>query len=68
MLGECKNLLKQIVQPHLTEKSLGRMDMVFAFFSNPAFLDAVFKKNSEYNDVMTRIIEDMHGGLEQGEL
>nr|CAG4642137.1 EOG090X0GLS [Eurycercus lamellatus] len=68
LLGECKTLLKQIVQPHLTEKSLGRIDMVFAFFSNPAFLDAIFKKNSEYSDIMTKIIADMHSALEQGEL
>ncbi len=67
-MSECKNLLKQIVQPHLTEKSLGRIDMVFAFFSNPNFLDVIFKKNSDYNEIMTRIISDMHNALEQGEL
>lgn len=68
LLTECKNLLKQIVQPHLTEKSLGRIDLVFGFFSNPVFLDMVFKKNSEYNEIMTKIISDMHSALEQGEL
>jgi hypothetical protein len=61
-------LLKQIVQPHLTDKSLGRIDLVFGFFSNPPFLDIVFKKNSEYNEIMTKIISDMHSALDQGEL
>nr|SVE76097.1 EOG090X0GLS [Daphnia hispanica] len=68
LLTECKILLKQIVQSHLTDKSLGRIDLVFGFFSNPAFLDNVFKKNSEYNETMTKIIVDMHSALEQGEL
>lgn len=68
LLTECRNLLKQIVQPHLTEKSLGRIDLVFGFFSNPVFLDMIFKKNSEYNEIMTKIISDMHSALEQGEL
>nr|CAG4648334.1 EOG090X0GLS [Moina brachiata]SVE93334.1 EOG090X0GLS [Moina brachiata] len=68
LLTECKSLLKQIVQPHLTEKSLGRIDMVFNFFANPSFLDAIFKKNSDYSDTMTKIISDMHSALEEGEL
>nr|CAG4647498.1 EOG090X0GLS [Megafenestra aurita]SVE92728.1 EOG090X0GLS [Megafenestra aurita] len=68
LLTECRNLLKQIVQPHLTDKSLGRIDLVFGFFSNPIFLDMIFKKNSDYNEVMTKIITDMHSALEQGEL
>lgn len=68
MLNDSKNLLKQIVQPHLTDKSLGRIEMVFAFFSNPAFLDVVFKKNADYNEIMTKIISDMHSALDQGEL
>lgn len=68
LLTECKTLLKQIVQPHLTDKSLGRIDTVFNFFTNPAFLDAIFKKNSDYSDTMTKIISDMHSALEEGEL
>nr|CAG4646660.1 EOG090X0GLS [Macrothrix elegans] len=68
LLTDCRNLLKQIVQPHLTDKSLGRIEMVFTFFSNPTFLDAIFKKNSEYSDIMNKIISDMHGALDQGEI
>nr|CAG4636609.1 EOG090X0GLS [Eubosmina coregoni]SVE70137.1 EOG090X0GLS [Eubosmina coregoni] len=68
LLSECRNLLKQIVQPHLTDKSIGRVDMVFNFFSNPSFLDIIFKKNSEYSEIMTNIIKDMHSALEGGEL
>jgi len=66
LLGECQALLKLIVQNHLTEKSLGRIDSVFTFFANPQFLDTIFKKNSGYTEIMTRIITDMHSALEEG--
>lgn len=68
LLNECRSLLKQIVQPHLTDKSIGRIDMVFNFFSNPPLLDIIFKKNSEYSEIMTKIIADMHSALEDGEI
>nr|CAG4643576.1 EOG090X0GLS [Ilyocryptus agilis] len=68
LVNECRNLLKQIVQPHLTDKSLGRINMVFDFFTNPPFLDVIFKKHSEYNEIMTKIVADMNSALEEGEL
>nr|CAG4650578.1 EOG090X0GLS [Sida crystallina] len=68
LLIECRNLLKQIVTPHLTDKSLGRIDMVFNFFSNQSFLDAVFKKNSEYSELMGKIVADMSAALDEGGL
>nr|CAG4641296.1 EOG090X0GLS [Eulimnadia texana] len=67
-LNECRNLLKQIVQNHLTDKSLGRIDMVFNFFANPPFLDLLFKRNSEYHEIMGRIVTDMHNAMDKGEL
>nr|CAG4648962.1 EOG090X0GLS [Polyphemus pediculus] len=66
LLVECQNLLKNIVTSHLTDKSLGRIEMVFTFFSNPQFLDTIFKKNSDYSDLMTKIVTDMHSALEEG--
>jgi len=68
LLVDCQNLLKAIVANHLTEKSLGRIDMVFGFFSNTQFLDTIFKKKSEYTEIMTRIIADMNSALEEGGL
>jgi len=68
LLIECRNLLKQVVSPHLTEKSLGRIDSVFNFFANAAFLDTVFKKNSEYSEIMSKITADMSAALDEGAL
>nr|CAG4638813.1 EOG090X0GLS [Cyclestheria hislopi] len=68
MLNDCHVMLKQIVENHLTDKSLGRIEMVFNFFSNPNFLDAIFKKNSEYTEIMSRIVSDMHGVMDSGGL
>lgn len=68
LLGECQSLLKVIVANHLTEKSLGRIDMVFGFFSNAQFLDTIFKKKSDYTEIMSRIITDMNSALEDGGL
>jgi len=68
LLGECQSLLKTIVGSHLTEKSLGRIDMVFGFFSNAQFLDTIFHKKSDYSEIMTRIIADMNRALEEGGL
>jgi len=68
LLIECRNLLKQIVSVHLTDKSLGRIDMVFNFFSNAAFLDTIFKKNSDYSELMGKIVADMSSALDEGGL
>lgn len=65
-LNECRAGLKQLVQNHLTDKSLGRIDMVFNFFANPQFLDAVFKRNSEYREHLGRIVNDMNKALDEG--
>lgn len=39
MLTETQELLHQIVQNHLTEKSMNRIDEVFAAFNNTQFLE-----------------------------
>nr|CAG4645892.1 EOG090X0GLS [Lynceus sp. MCZ IZ 141354] len=68
ILNECKSLLRNVVSPHLTEKSLNRIEMVFQIFSNPSFLDSIFKRNSDYNEIMDHIVHNLHEALDQGEL
>nr|CAD7401822.1 unnamed protein product [Timema poppensis] len=65
-LNESRAAIRQLVQRHLTDKSLGRIDHVFGFFGNPAFLDAVFKKDSEYRDILGRIVADMNRAMDEG--
>jgi hypothetical protein len=65
-LNESRAAIRQLVQRHLTDKSLARIDYVFGFFANPNFLDAVFKKDSEYREILGRIVADMNRAMDEG--
>lgn len=67
-LNECHQCLRFIVSRHLTDKSLSRIDSVFSFFVNENFLDTVFKQDSEYRDVLGRIVADLNKAIEIGDL
>lgn len=67
-LNESHSCLRFIVSRHLTEKSLARIDSVFSFFANEAFLDSVFKPDSEYRDILGRIVADLNKAMENGDL
>lgn len=63
-MRELHALLKQLVQRHLTEKSLTRIDNVFNFFSKE-FFDAVFKRGSGYSTLLSRFIGDLNRALDE---
>lgn len=65
-MRELHVLLRQLVQHHLTEKSLLRIDFVFNFFSNQTFLDAVFKRDSSYSPLLSRFVGDLNRALDEG--
>lgn len=67
-LKESHMCLNSIVSKHLTDKSIARIDSVFNFFANAQFLDAIFKPDSEYRDVMGRIVADLNESIERGDL
>ncbi|XP_014281787.1 tumor necrosis factor alpha-induced protein 8-like protein isoform X1 [Halyomorpha halys] len=67
-LQESHQAIRQLVERHLTDKSLVRIDSVFNFFSDPEFLDAVFKPNSEYKDILDRLVSDMNKAMDEGEM
>ena len=67
-LNECSSLLKQLVQRHLTEKSLDRINMVFQFFGNPDFLTALFQPNGPYKETLSIMVDDLNKLLEDGVL
>ena len=58
----------QVVGSHLTEKSIGRIDHVFDFFTDASFMEEVFKKDSKHRPILKSIIDDMHKAMEAGEL
>lgn len=65
-MNECKQLLKQLVVRHLTEKSLLRIESFFAFFLNEGILDASFRPNGPHRGVLDKIAEDLSTLLENG--
>ncbi|KAK6631170.1 hypothetical protein RUM43_014266 [Polyplax serrata] len=67
-IKECSTSLNLLIQHHLTEKSMTRINCIFNFFSNPQFLDAIFRKNTEYYEILGKIVADMNKALDSGEL
>lgn len=67
-LNESHKCLQFIVAKHLTEKSLSRIDSVFNFFAKEQFLDDIFRANSEYRDVLGKIVLDLNKAIENGDL
>lgn len=65
-LAECREGLKRLVQRHLTDKSLARIDSVFGFFEEPAFLDSLFRKDSVHRELLGRIVSDMNAAMDEG--
>lgn len=68
LINDCRALLKKLVKEHLTDKSIARIDHVFDFFSDGPFLEAMFKKDSEFRPQLKAIIEDMNKALDAGEI
>ncbi|KAJ8940945.1 hypothetical protein NQ318_010146 [Aromia moschata] len=67
-LSESQKCLEVIVSKHLTEKSLSRIESVFSFFSNEQFLDAIFKRDSEYREALGRVVSDLNKAIDSGDL
>lgn len=67
-LQEVHGLLKSCVDRHLTDKSLGRIEEVFAFFSDPSLLETAFRQESPYRDLMDKIISDLNKAMENGDI
>lgn len=67
-LQEAHANLRQLVLHHLKEKSVQRLDSVFMFFTNPNFLDAVFQRNSEYKDILDKMVDDINYAMDEKHL
>lgn len=67
-LAESHACLRSIVQRHLTEKSMMRIDEVFGFFGSAALLETAFKQDSPYGDVMAKIVVDLNKAMDNGDL
>lgn len=63
---DCSELIKDLIKPHLTEKTIGRVDNVFNFFGNPQFLETVYKSDNIYRDYLQNIVKDLRTLMEEG--
>ncbi|XP_019767780.1 tumor necrosis factor alpha-induced protein 8-like protein isoform X2 [Dendroctonus ponderosae] len=68
VLGDSQKILQSIICRHLTDKSVNRVESVFSFFGNERFLDAIFKRDSEYREALGRVVNDLNKGIENGDL
>ncbi|XP_073812194.1 tumor necrosis factor alpha-induced protein 8-like protein sigmar isoform X2 [Musca autumnalis] len=67
-ITESRESLKLIVNRHLTEKSLARIDEVFDFFTDGILLETAFKPDSPYREVMGKIVADINTAMETGDI
>lgn len=67
-LTESQTILKSIVERHLTEKSLGRIDEVFNFISDTRLLDTAFQTDSPYREIVGAIVTDLNRAMDNGDL
>lgn len=67
-LEESHVALKSIVERHLTDKSLGRIDEVFAFFNDAKLLETCFRIDSPYREVVAAIVKDLNSAMDNGDI
>jgi hypothetical protein len=66
-LEEAKKLLHSLIESHLTQKSHGRVDHVFDYFSNGELLDKLFQTDA-YKDLRAEIANGLNNLIEHGDL
>ncbi|XP_065836403.1 tumor necrosis factor alpha-induced protein 8-like [Oscarella lobularis] len=67
-VSACEKLLHDLIRRHLTEKSHGRVTMVFEFFRRPTTLDNLFKSEGPHRDLLDTIAGKLNVMLEQKKL
>ncbi|KAF6035519.1 TNFAIP8 [Bugula neritina] len=65
---ECSTLLQQILARHTTEKTKGKVDRVFTLLGDQSFLEAVFKPDTNYSPLMSKISKQLDELMESGTL
>lgn len=67
-LNECSAMLKKLVERHLQDKSLVRIENVFGIYGNTDFLEAMFQPNGPYKAVLKTMVDDLNKLLDDGVL
>ncbi|KAL4613331.1 tumor necrosis factor alpha-induced protein 8-like protein 3 [Arapaima gigas] len=67
VLLECRDLLHELVERHLTARSHGRIDRVFNHFANVEFLSVLYG-STEYRPYLEKICDGINRLLDEGVL
>lgn len=67
-LEDCRSLIHQIIDRHLTAKSHGRVDHVFNYYANGDMLERVFQANRDgpYGTILKNIVDNLNKLMEEG--
>ncbi|XP_060780229.1 tumor necrosis factor alpha-induced protein 8-like protein 3 [Neoarius graeffei] len=66
LLLECRDLLHEIVENHLTSRSHARIDCVFNHFSDTNFLAELYGSGEEYRLYLSKICDGINKLLDDG--
>ncbi|XP_038669516.1 tumor necrosis factor alpha-induced protein 8-like protein 3 isoform X2 [Scyliorhinus canicula] len=66
LLNECKDLLHELIERHLTPKSHGRIDHIFRLFANVEFLSDLYNPEGVYKVYLQKICEGVNKLLDEG--
>lgn len=69
-LEDCRSLLHQIIERHLTAKSHGRVDHVFNYYANGDMLEKVFQanRNGPFGMILKNIVDNLNKLMDDGNL
>lgn len=67
-IEECRQMLQDIVARHLTDKSKGRIDIIFNTFADPELLNSIFSREGNIQPLMDAIVQDLHKLIDEGSL
>ena len=69
-LEDCRSLIHEIIQRHLTSKSHGRVDHVFNYYANGDMLEKVFlsKRDGPFGTILKNIVDNLNKLMDEGNL
>ncbi|XP_005300217.1 tumor necrosis factor alpha-induced protein 8 isoform X5 [Chrysemys picta bellii] len=68
LLNDCREILHQIIQRHLTAKSHGRVNNVFDHFSDCEFLAALYNPFGPYKPHLQKLCDGVNKMLDEGNI
>lgn len=65
-LNDCQDMLVTLIKRHLTDKSVGRINMVFAYFCDSNFQDTVFEPETPLKPHIDKIVSQLNKLIDDG--